>query len=170
MSSARTSRYVDVFRALDDAGVRHVVVGGLAVVLHGHARLTVDLDLVVDLAPDPAARAMQVLTSLGLLPRLPVDARTFADATVRQQWVQERNLQVFSLHDPADPFREVDVFATTPVPFEELFADADLVRVDDVLVRVASVPHLIVMKEAAGRPQDVQDVAALRRLQQGGPA
>lgn len=131
--------------------------------------MTVDLDVVVDLAPDPAARAMQVLTSLGLRPRLPVDARTFADETVRRRWVEERNLQVFSLYDPDDPFREVDVFATTPLPFEELFAAAELVTVDDVVVRVASVPHLIAMKEAAGRPQDVQDVAALRRLQQGRP-
>lgn len=37
-----------VFRALTDAGVRHVVVGGFAAVLHGHARLTADIDLVLD--------------------------------------------------------------------------------------------------------------------------
>ncbi|MGH7318339.1 MAG: hypothetical protein ACRELA_01720 [Candidatus Rokuibacteriota bacterium] len=35
-----------VFKALNDSGVRYVVVGGLAVVLHGHARLTVDVDLI----------------------------------------------------------------------------------------------------------------------------
>lgn len=36
-----------VFRALDTSGARFVVVGGVAVVLQGHARLTADLDLVV---------------------------------------------------------------------------------------------------------------------------
>ena len=45
--------YLDVFHALNAAGVRDVVVGGLAVVLQGHVRMTVDLDLVVDLAPEP---------------------------------------------------------------------------------------------------------------------
>jgi hypothetical protein len=45
-----------VFEALDAARVRYVVVGGLAVVLHGHARLTADLDLMIDLASEPAAR------------------------------------------------------------------------------------------------------------------
>jgi hypothetical protein len=37
--------FVPLFKALNDAGVRHVVVGGLAVVLDGHARLTADVDL-----------------------------------------------------------------------------------------------------------------------------
>jgi hypothetical protein len=38
-----------LFKALNDAEVRYLVVGGLAVVLHGHPRLTANVDLVVDL-------------------------------------------------------------------------------------------------------------------------
>jgi hypothetical protein len=75
--------YDDVFRALDAAGVRYVVVGGTAVVLQGHARLTVDLDLVVDLSPEQAAAAVTALTGIGLLARLPVDTESFADAATR---------------------------------------------------------------------------------------
>jgi len=164
-----TGRYLAVFRALEAAGVRYVVVGGLAVVLHGHPRMTVDLDVVVDLAPEPAARAMEVLSSLGLLPRLPVPSSAFADPAVRSRWVRERNLQVFSLYDPADPFREVDVFATEPLPFDELFAASDVLTVDSTPVRVASLEHLIAMKTAVGRPQDVEDVRALERLREPGP-
>ena len=164
MTSAALRRYAGVFRALDDAGVRHVVVGGLAVVLRGHARMTVDLDVVVDLAPGPAGRAMDALSSLGLLPRLPVAARDFADPRLREQWVTQRHLQVFSLYDPTDPFREVDVFAVEPRPFEELVAASSLLEVGGIPVRVASLEHLIEMKEAAGRPQDLQDVRALQRL------
>lgn len=159
-------RYGPVFRALEQAGVRYVVVGGLAVVLHGSPRMTVDLDLVVDLAPEPALRAMEVLSSLGLLPRLPVPAGAFADEGLRRQWIEKRHLQVFSLYDPVDPFREVDVFAEAPLPFEDLFGDAEVVVADGVPVRVASLQHLITMKQAAGRPQDERDVAALQRLRQ----
>ena len=167
-TTPRTGRYLAVFRALDAAAVRYVVVGGLAVVLHGHPRMTVDLDVVVDLAPEPAARAMEVLSSLGLLPRLPVPAAAFADPDVRGHWVRERNLQVFSLYDPADPFREVDVFATEPLPFEELFDASEVLTVDSTSVRVASLGHLVAMKRAVGRPQDVEDVRALERLQEPG--
>ena len=38
-----------VFLALNEAGVRYVIVGGLAVVLHGYPRFTADLDIVLDL-------------------------------------------------------------------------------------------------------------------------
>lgn len=46
------SLYVPVFEALNDMQVRYVVVGGLATVLHGYARLTADIDLMVDLEPE----------------------------------------------------------------------------------------------------------------------
>ncbi len=59
-----------LFKALNDSGVRYVVVGGLAVVLHGHPRLTVDVDLVVDFDEDQALRAIDTLVGIGLRPSL----------------------------------------------------------------------------------------------------
>lgn len=160
--------YDDVFAALHREGVRYVVVGGAAVVLQGHARLTVDLDLVIDLAAEPAAAAMRALTGLGLQPRLPVVATDFADEPTRRGWVEHRNLVVFSLFDPTTPTREVDVFATSPLPFEELERDASNVAIAGVPVRVASRQHLITMKRRAGRPQDLADVEALEQLEADG--
>ena len=153
--------YRDVFEALERAGVRHVVVGGYAVVLQGHVRTTVDLDLVIDLAVEPAEAAMAALVGVGLLPRLPVDANDFADPETRRDWVENRNLQDFSLYDPHNPLREVDVFATDPLPFEELLERSVLKHVDGVAVRVASVDDLIVMKTKAGRPQDLEALQGL---------
>ena len=159
--------YDDVFVALNAAGVRYVVVGGMAVVLQGHPRMTVDLDLVVDLAADQAAAAMAALTALGLQPRLPVPAADFADAEKRREWVEHRNLEVFSLCDPADPIREVDVFAIEPIPLDELLADATVVTIGGVPVPVASRRHLVAMKRRVGRPQDLADIAALEALEAG---
>jgi len=73
------SGYREVFAALAATGVPYVVVGGTAVVLQGHARLTVDLDLVVDLRPDSLRRVLAALLELGMRPRLPVDPYDFAD-------------------------------------------------------------------------------------------
>jgi hypothetical protein len=50
------SLYVPVFEALNHMQVRYVVVGGLAAVLHGYARLTADIDLMVDLEPEEAKK------------------------------------------------------------------------------------------------------------------
>lgn len=155
-----------MFSALNEAGIRYVVVGGVAVVLQGHARMTVDLDLVVDLAVEPARAAVELLLGMGFLPRLPVRAEDFADPVIRTEWVTQRNLQVFSFYHPDDLLREVDVFATHPLPFETLLADADQVRLGDVRVPVASIPHLVALKRAAGRPQDLADIQALEAVHQ----
>lgn len=103
------SRYGEVYTALMAADVPFVVVGGTAVVLQGHPRLTVDLDLVVDLRAAPLRRAIGALLGLGLRARLPVDPYDFADPVIRERWRQERALTVFSFFDPTDPFREVDL-------------------------------------------------------------
>ena len=51
----------DIFDALDQANCRYVVVGGLAVILHGHLRATHDLDLVIDLEQQNCERSMHAL-------------------------------------------------------------------------------------------------------------
>ncbi len=156
--------YLDVLAALSAAEVSYVVVGGTAVVLQGHARMTVDLDLVLDLDPAAVRKGLDVLLGLGLLPRLPVDPYEFADPVVREQWRTERNLVVFSLYDPMDPFREIDLFAASPLPWDELWSQARVVQLGGTAVPVASLDHLIAMKQAADRPQDRADVLALERL------
>lgn len=157
---------LDVLAALHTAEVRAVVVGGVAVVLHGHPRLTADLDLVIDLATDNVVAVLDVLRDQGLRPRLPVAPEQFAVPEVRERWRRERHLTVFAMHDPADPRREVDLLAEPPLPFAELWDACRVVTVAGVPVRVASLDHLIVMKRAAGRPQDLADVVALEALRE----
>ncbi|MBM4360814.1 MAG: hypothetical protein FJ096_22140 [Deltaproteobacteria bacterium] len=89
-----------ILRALSESGTRYVLVGGFATVLHGHARMTADIDVIVDLRPEPAERLMAALTAAGLRPRAPVPAVAFADAENRRAWVEEKGIRVFSLWDP----------------------------------------------------------------------
>ena len=86
--------YGDVFERLEAEGVRYVVVGGVAVVLHGHERRVNDLDIVVDPAPAEARRAQAALMSLGFFPTLPLPLEM---------------LTVLTMMDGAG--RSVDVFA-----------------------------------------------------------
>lgn len=158
------TRIEQLLAALLGAGVRFVVVGGVAVVLHGHARLTADLDVIVDLDAENVLRALEVLASEGLRPRLPVDAADFADAERRQEWVRDRGLTVFTLADPDDPLRAVDVFADPPEEFDTLAQRAKQITVGSLTIPVASIPDLIRMKERSGRPLDRADIDALQAL------
>ncbi len=153
-----------IFEALTRANVRYVVVGGVAVLLQGYARLTADLDLVVALDPANARLAMETLGALAYQPRAAVKAADFADPAIRQTWIEEKGLTVFSLWSPRFAGTEVDVFVAEPLPFEELLQKASKVALGGVSVAVASIEDLITMKERVGRPKDLEDVRKLRSL------
>lgn len=162
--TARVSLLEPLFEALNRADVRYVVVGGVATVLHGFARLTADVDLVVDLDPNEARKAIDTLVGLGLRPRPPVDPAAFADAVVRESWVRDKGMRVFSMWDPKQPMREVDLFVEHPIEFAGLFGRAETVALDTTTVRVAAIPDLIALKRLANRPQDVADIEALEAI------
>lgn len=158
--------------ALHDSGTRHVIVGGVAVVLHGASRLTADLDVVLDLEPGAARRALAALTQIGLQPRLPVAAQDFADPETRRRWIEEKGMKVFSLVDFSNPLRSVDLFVEAPLDFEELWDHATTVDVDGLPVRIAGIEDLIAIKRQAGRPKDLEDAESLetiRRARKGQP-
>jgi hypothetical protein len=156
--------YEPIFEALNTGGVRFVVVGGVAVVLHGHARLTADLDLAVDLSPAAAGAAIAALVGLGLRPRAPVDPSGFADPVARAQWMREQGMRVFSMWDPSNPMLSVDLFVENPIGFGELWGGSEVVDLGELSVHVASIPDLIRLKRMAGRPQDLGDIEALEAI------
>jgi predicted nucleotidyltransferase len=154
----------EIFQQLNGRNVRYVVVGGLATVLHGFPRLTADVDLVIDLEPEEARRAVQALVDLGLRPRAPVEPMQFADRETRESWLREKGMRVFSFFDSKNPLRVVDLFAQEPIPFEQLWARAEVLKVGQASARVAALEDLIALKRLAGRPQDLIDVDVLERI------
>jgi predicted nucleotidyltransferase len=156
--------FEELLAYLEEAGVRFVVVGGLAVVLQGYVRMTADVDLAIALDSENVLRTVEALTARGLRPLLPVNARDFADEGKRRDWIETRNLEVFSMRDERNPLLTVDLFAREPIPFEELWSQADTVPLGGRPIRVASIEHLIRMKRAAARPQDAVDIDELELI------
>ena len=155
------SFYIPIFKALNNEDIRYVVVGGLATVLHGFSRLTADIDMVIELEQPQSAKAINTLTKLGLKPRLPVSAIDFSDGSIREQWIEDKGMKVFSLWKPDDPLVSVDLFVKYPIEFEALWQDAERVDLGGTTIAIASIPHLIEMKKQANRPQDLQDIEKL---------
>ena len=83
-----------IVRALEKAGVRYLVVGGLAVNAHGYLRFTKDVDFVVQLIPDNIERAFAALGALGYRPTVPIMAEQFADAALRESWIRDKGMRV----------------------------------------------------------------------------
>ena len=63
--------YLDLFRALQKHEVRYVVVGGVAINLHGVERATMDADLVLAMDQANLQRFLKAASELALKPLLP---------------------------------------------------------------------------------------------------
>lgn len=158
------SLFEPIFAALENGAVRYVVVGGMATVLHGYARLTADVDVIVDQDPDEARKAIRVLAALGFIPRAPVNAEDYADANVRRMWFEDKGMRVLSLWDPQHPMREVDLFVENPIDFDLLYERSQIVTLATTKVRIASIEDLIQLKRLANRPEDQRDIEALQAI------
>ena len=159
----RLASFEAIARALDEAGVRYLVAGGLAVNAHGYLRFTKDVDIVVQLVSANIERTFISLRNLGYRPAVPITSEQFADAELRNSWIRDKGMQVLQFWSDAHRETPIDVFASEPFAFEEEYQRA-LVKplYGTIPVRVVSISALIRMKQAAGREQDRIDIEHLR--------
>ena len=73
-------------------------------------------------------------------------------------------MRAFSLVDPTNPMRVVDLLLKPEVSFEELLARSQEGFVGETSIRVASLDDLITLKRYAGRPQDLADIEKLEAI------
>lgn len=154
-----------VVRALNDAQVRYLIVGGFAVVAHGYLRFTADLDLILDFQEENLKRALAVLADQGYRPLVPVPLDQFIDAKIRAQWIQEKQLTVFSLFSPIHSGTAVDLFVKAPLDFDRAYAAAIRMDLDaDLQATFISFEDLIFLKKQAGRSKDLLDIDKLQAV------
>jgi predicted nucleotidyltransferase len=154
-----------IIRLLHEADVRYVIIGGVAMHLHGANNLTLDMD--ISYARDrentkslAATLQTQNARLRGMPPELPyvIDSQTLRNSTTL---TLDTSLGDFDLL--AEP-EGVD-------SFEGLWERAKIMEIDGFTVRVAAIDDLISMKRAANRPKDrnhIMELEALRRLQSEG--
>lgn len=160
-----------ILRALNEAGVRALIVGGLAVNAHGYLRFTNDADFAVELAPENIHRTFDALAGLGYQPRVPITAAQFADPATRAGWIRDKGMKVLQFASDAHRETPIDVFVIEPFDFEEEYRRAltgtvEIPAQTSVLARYVAIPTLISMKQAVGRPQDLDDIHHLRLIQE----
>jgi hypothetical protein len=159
----KLASFEGIVKAFDEAGVRYLVAGGLAVNAHGYLRFTKDVDIVLRLLPDNIVRAFQALAGLGYKPNIPVSAEQFADDAMRNSWIEDKGMQVLQLWSDAHSETPIDLFVSEPFDFEEEYRSALTKLLYGLIeVRFVSAPTLIQMKQAADREQDRIDIEHLR--------
>ena len=162
--------YLELFRALQEDKVRYLVVGGVAVNLHGIGRLTVDVDLMLALDAQNLERFVSVARRFPLKPVVPVKLEDFADAAKVGEWIENKGMLALALRssDPATP--TVDVLVKPVVPFDDAWARRVQRSVEGIAIPIASIEDIIRLKTGTGRQKDEADIKALRQLLRMEPA
>lgn len=155
-----------IFKALQEHQVRYVVVGGVAVNLHGYSRTTMDLDILIDFDKDNVAALIAATKALGLKPRVPVMLSDLADVDKRAQWVREKNMVALLLENPHDPLEQLDVLIKEDADFDQVYAQCVKVELEDCAISLVDINDLIAMKEMAARQRDQLDVQALKKIKE----
>jgi hypothetical protein len=145
--------------------VEFVVCGGVACVLQGCQRTTLDLDLSVSFDPENLKRLLIALKELEVLPRVPVPMEALLDPIQRQSWIETKGAMVFTVQSP-NGLLQIDLFLQYPIPFEALRAEASQAVVHGYPIPISSIRHLIQAKEAIEpkRPKDRMDLEELRAM------
>jgi len=141
------SDWIDLLKALNDAKVRYLVIGGHAFTLHVEPRYTGDLDLWTEPSPANAQRLWTALQEFGV----PLDVVSLADFT---------NLQ--TVYQMGTVPNRVDILTDiVGVTFQQAWKARVGAQLGGVPVFILSRSHLIRNKLAAGRDQDLLDVKKL---------
>jgi hypothetical protein len=149
---------VPALRVLVDFGVDFVVVGGLAGIGHGSQYPTSDLDIAYDRAPENLQRLVDALQELGARLRgAPADVPFLLDA---ERLRAGANFTFITSFGPLDILGDP---AGAP-PYDQLRHEAGEMDFGGLVVPVASLDHLIRMKEAAGSTKDKLMASEYRAL------
>jgi len=157
--------YLDLFAALNRHQVSYVLIGGLAVALHGVERNTMDVDVSVVVSPENMGRLAAAAKELKLQPMLPVPLGALEDIETLKRWHTERHLQAFALRSDQLAGVTLDVVLFPPVDPQDMVQRAQHLNIAGVQVALACIDDLIRLKQSAGRPIDLADIAHLKRLQ-----
>lgn len=153
--------YLDVISALNRSNVRYVVIGGFAVVAHGSNRFTPDINMIIDWNGAEAAGAIEALLAVGLRSDHPEnDAVSFLDPDSRNQWIESGNLHLVMSNAQLLMF-SAQIFLAPSIDFELLYHDAVRMPLYSGSVSVCSFDHLVSLKKAALRSQDLIDIENL---------
>ena len=85
-------RIATLLQSLSEEKVQYVLVGGLAVQLHGYMRSTFDMDLVLAMNDENLKRFIAVAKRIGLAPSIPVPMDSLRNAAQIEQWYREKGM------------------------------------------------------------------------------
>jgi hypothetical protein len=139
----------DFIKALNEANVEYILVGGYAVILHGYRRTTGHLDIWVNTTKENYFKLLNAFLTFGL-PTTDLSEQNF---------LENDTIEVFTYGiEPVS----IDVMKNVKgLNFEKVFNSSQIFMDDDLPVRFIGYQQLLEAKKASGRYKDLDDLEKL---------
>ena len=140
----------DLLKLLKERRVKFVVIGATAFPVHGYSRATLDVDLFIEPNEANVRKVHEALKLFGF----DVSDISLDDLLNKKVLIRE-----YLIETDIHPF-------VKGISFDRVWANKVKAKFGSTFVWFASLDDLIRMKQAAGRPKDIEDLKFLRRLRQ----
>ena len=140
----------DLLRSLNAHNVEFVIIGATAFPIHGYARATLDIDLFIRPEPRNVGRVLDSLRDFGY---------DITEITPEDLLTKKVLIRQYLVETDIHPF-------VTGIAFDQVWENRISGTFGKEKVYYASLDDLIMMKEAAGRPKDLEDLKVLKTLKE----
>jgi hypothetical protein len=149
------SRFEKLLVGLARKGIDYAVVGGVAVILNGYPRVTVDVDILVSDSAENLRKLLDCLGSWG------------------EGWARELKIEDFAPQEGSIRVMEdfdLDIFTRMAGKALDYFRPGlRYLEADEIRIPYLSAQDLILLKQGSWREKDLLDVAALRKILEDPP-
>ncbi len=156
--------YFDVLGSMEENKIKYLVVGGLAVNLYNVQRLTNDIDLIISMDKENVIKFVHTMEDLGYVPRVPLKPELLAYKNKVKEWVDNKNMKIFSFYNEKRNFEVVDIVIEQPLDFNKAYENRVIKNINNINVSVVSLDDLTIMKKLSGRVKDLDDVKKLKQV------
>ena len=144
-------QFLGIINALNQYKVEYIVIGGVAVIIHGLPRLTQDLDILIKMVPENIGRLREALHSI------------FSDKDIDEITYDEMKKYSVIRYGSAEGFY-LDLMANIGESSDYNSVQAEYKEIEGVKARIATAESLFNLKKASIRPEDQRDALFLKNL------
>ena len=155
--------YEEILIEFQKKEVKYVIVGGIAINLHGFLRSTADMDILVDMTDENLKKIVNILKKKGYHVKQPVDPMGIANEKTRHDWIHGKNMKAFNFYKENE-YKEVDIIIESPISYQEAKKNALQLKIGSMKISVISIDDLIKMKSHTGRDVDQKDIKQLKKI------
>lgn len=148
------------------SGLEFIVCGGIAAILHGVERSTLDIHLSVSLAPENISLLITALENVGLEPRLPLEPHMLGKPAFVKSMLEEKQAVVFTFFHPKKRYLHLDIFIKPELSYDNLKPFSEAIPFRGASLLVLTAVKLLELKEGIDPPRskDKINIEILRQL------